>query len=401
MSERKNTANQPKGRHRGPGAGPIGFDKPKNLKTTFLRILGYLLESKWMVAAVVIALLLNSASMLAGTYFLKPLINNYIIPKDFRGLAFALAGLGAVYLVGIVAAYLQMRLNFKVAQKTVNRIRRDLFDKMQDLEVRYFDTHTHGELMSRFTNDVDNIQLMLEQSVAQLISSVLTFVGVIVLMIVLSPILFVAAALVMVLMIFLSMKIGGKSHSHFKSQQQTLGELNGYIEEIISGLKEVKVFNHEEAVKQSFYELNEKYRTTAAKASFLAGILMPIMANMNNVNYAVIAVFGGFLTVAGLFDIGSLAAFLQYSRHVMHPITQITGQINNILAAMAGAERVFEIMDQKPEVDEGSIDLVVVKKAEDGTLVKAGENERTGMWAWYIPEKDELVPLRGMCGSTM
>ena len=385
MAEQKRSPNMMRGPGPG-GPGPRGFEKPKNFKNTIIRIFGYLGKSKLLIGAILIFLLLNSASMLAGSYFLKPLINNYILPGNFKGLAIALVFLGMIYLVGIIASYLQNRFSVQMSQRTINAIRSDLFDKMQGLELRYFDAHTHGELMSRYTNDVDNVQLMLEQSLIQLFSSAINFVGTIVIMIVLSPILFLITAVVLVLMVFITMKIGIKSQVYFKNQQIILGKLNGNIEETISGLREIKVFNHEEAAKQSFYKLNEQFYHTASKANFLAGIIMPIMVNLNNVCYAATAVFGGILTLMNMFDIGSLAAFLQYSRQVGQPITMITSQINNVLAALAGAERIFEVMDQQPEVDNGHVTLVNAHLTTDGGIEEC--QERTGLWAWKYPHED-------------
>jgi ABC-type multidrug transport system, ATPase and permease components len=381
MAENKRSPQGP-----GPGQGPRSFERPKNFKASFLRLLSYLGKSKLLVALIVALLLVNTASTLASSYFLKPLINAYIIPGDFRGLALALALLALIYLAGVAASYLQSRLTIRLAQKSTNSLRGELFDKMQGQDLRFFDTHTHGELMSRFTNDVDNVQLMLEQSLTQLISSALSFVGSIAMMIVLSPPLFLFTAAMLALMIFLSGRIGAKSRDYFKKQQALLGKLNGNIEESIGGLKEVKVFNHEGAMKDEFYRINEDFREAATSANYYAGVIMPIMGNLNNIVYAGTAVFGGLLTIAGRFDVGSLAAFLQYSRQIGMPINQITGQINNILAAIAGAERIFEVMDREPETDEGDVTLVASDKAEE--------------WAWRVPKGDgstsyELVPLRG------
>ena len=371
------------GPSRGPEHGPIGFEKPKNLKHTVRRLLGYLKSSRLQIFIVIASLVINTASSLAGSYFLKPLINDYILPGNFKGLAGALIVLGIIYLAGTAAAYAQTRFTINVAQRTLNVIRKDLFDKMQQLGLKTFDTHTHGELMSRFTNDADNVQLMLEQSITQLFSSVLTFIGCIVLMITLSPVMFLITAAVIALMIFLSKKIGEKSKAYFSRQQAVIGELDGYIEENISGLKEIKVFNHEGAVKKGFYKLNEEFRSTAANANFLAGIIMPIMGNLNNVSYAATAVFGGILTIHGMFDIGSLGAFLQFSRQVGMPINQIASQMNNVLAAMAGAERIFGMMDQEPETDSGEVTLKCTGTAGGGKE-----------WAWQKPDGGS-VPLKG------
>jgi ATP-binding cassette, subfamily B, multidrug efflux pump len=384
---------------RGPGAGPRSFERPKNLKASLGRILSYLDKSKALVSLVILLLILSSAAMLAGSYFLKPLINLYILPGNFRGLALALAALAGIYLLGVGASYLQSVLTVRLAQRTTNIIRKELFDKMQSLPLKFFDTHTHGELMSRFTNDMDNVQLMLEQSLTQLLSSVISFVGTVVLMFVLSPLLFIFTALMICLMVFMSKKIGGSSRQYFQKQQALLGQLNGNIEETIGGLKEVKVFNHEEEMKRQFYGINENFREAATKANFYAGVIMPIMGNLNNIVYAGTAVFGGILTIAGRFDLGSLAAFLQYSRHVGMPINQITMQINNVLAAIAGAERIFQVMDMKPEQDAGDVTLLAVKKGPAGELVATAEGEKAKLWAWSVPSNDggkpELIPLMG------
>ncbi len=364
----------------GPSRAPIGFQKPKDLRGTISRILGYMNRNRAQVFGLVVMLLLNTGSSLVWAYFLKPLINRYIIPGDFRGLAFALAELGGVFLVGVLSAYGQMRLNVQLSQRTVNTMRRDLFDRMQDLELKYFDTHTHGELMSRFTNDFDNVQMMLEQSLVQFLSSALTLVGCIVMMLLLSPLLFVMIALVMALMVFVSTKITGKSRFYFKKQQRVLGELDGYIEENIGGLREVKVFNREEAEKTAFNRLNEEFRSAASGANFLAGVVMPVMGNLNNIAYTVTAVAGSLMTLAGRFDIGSLAAFLQYSRQMGQPINMITSQFNNVLAALAGAERIFDMMDQPPEKDGGRTTLARVDNADE--------------WVWKKSD-GETVPLRG------
>jgi ATP-binding cassette subfamily B protein len=382
------------------GPGARSFERPKDFRAGFLRLLGYLNRSRGLAALVVLLLLTGTAATLAGSYALKPLINRYIVPGDLRGLAGALVILGGIYLLSALALYLQSRLTIRLAQRTANVIRRDLFDKMQGLPLRFFDTHTHGELMSRFTNDVDNVQLMFEQSLTQLVSSGLTFAGSVGMMIVLSPRLFALTAAVLVLMLFLSRKIGGKSRTYFQRQQALLGRLNGTIEEAIGGLREVKVFGHEATMRRAFSGINEEFRRTATKASFYAGVIMPIMGNLNNILYAGTAVFGGLLTIAGRFDVGSLAAFLQYSRHFGMPINQITAQVNNILAAIAGAERVFEVMDREPEIDEGDVTLAEIGEAGPGGTGAGPRGGAVSGWVWRVPRpgragEAEIVPLRG------
>lgn len=337
----------------GPSGQRHGYEKPKDIKKVFKWIFKYINHQWVLLLIIVLMVLTSSATSLIGAYFTKPLINNYILPKDFHGLAIALLILAGIYLIGVIASTLQNQLSVRLSQKIVNRLRHDLFVAIERLPLKYFDTHTHGELMSRFTNDIDNVQTMFEQSLTQLISSFIIFVGSIVLMLTISPILFLIVAAFISLMLFLSTKIGSKTRIYFQHQQKTLGQLNGFIEESISGLKEIKVFCHEDKSIQTFNQLNQKFQIVGSKANFLAGIIMPIMINLNNVCYSFIAIAGGILTATGRFDIGSLAAFLQYSRQISQPINQITGQVNNVLSALAGAERVFDIIQENPEIDDG------------------------------------------------
>lgn len=401
MSDRRPmtmTPSQPRRMHGPGGPGPQSFEKPKNVKKAIVRLLQYLNRYKWGLFVVILLMLVNTGSMLFGSYFLKPMINNYILPGNFRGLANALLGLGVIYLLGVVANFGQMRLMVKIAQRTTNTIRQALFDHLQGLPLKYFDSHTHGELMSRFTNDVDNIQVALEQSIVQLTSSVLSFIGAVIMMIILSPILFIITALVLTLMIFISQRITKKSSQYFKEQQKNLGNVNGYIEEMVEGLKVVKVFNYEAKAIEKFKSLNEQYRTAATNANFFAGLVMPVLGNLNNISFAATAMFGGILSVMGRFDIGSLAAYLQYSRQVGQPIAMMTNQLNNILAALAGVERVFDVMDQKPEVDDGIVSLVGVNKHDDGSIELSKNGSRPSHWAWKFPQSDgtdKYIELKG------
>lgn len=399
MDEKKRVNDErPKGPPPGGPGMARGFERPKNARRTLLRLLAYLNNRKLALVLVLLLMLASTFSGLAGNYFLKPLINDYILPGDFSGLYMALIGLGSIYLIGVVASYLQSLLMVHIAQKTTNRMRKDLFVKMQGLPLKYFDTNTHGDLMSRFTNDLDNVQMALEQSLTQLITSALTFVGAIVMMVVLNPLLSIITFLILALMFFLSGKIAKKSGSYFIQQQKYLGSVNGYVEEMVDGLKVVKVFNHEGNAIAEFKKRNEEYRKAASEANFYAGIVMPVMMNLNNVSYAATALFGGILAVVSAFDIGSLAAFLQYSRQVGFPVQQITGQFNTILAAMAGAERVFDVMDRAPEVDEGDVTLVGATKDAAGKLVLNTNGDRPSHWAWKVPQPDgsfQYVELMG------
>jgi len=394
---------QPAG-SRGPGPGGPGggsmraFEKPKNTGKVIQRLLGYLKDRIFALSLVVLLMFISSAGMVAGSYFIKPIINDYIIPGDVKGLANSLAILAAIYLVSVAATYFQNRTMMQIAQKTVNTIRRELFTKMQSLPLRYFDTKSHGELMSRFTNDIDNIQVTLEQSIIQLISSLVSFIGSVVMMIILSPTLFIITAVVIAVVIYITQNLAKRSSKNFAAQQKNLGNLNGYIEEMVDGLKVVKVFTYEKEAMTEFRRRNEEYRKAATDANFYAGIVMPIVGNLNNIAYAAIALVGGVLTVMGRFDVGSLAAFLQYSRQVGMPIQMMTNQLNTILSGLAGAERVFDVMDESPETDEGRITLVGMIKQEDGKLVPSSNGTHPSHWGWKLPSsngKPEYVELKG------
>jgi len=378
----------------GPGPGPRGhFEKPKNASQTALRLFRYLESNSLMLVLVIVLMLVSTASSLAASYFLKPLINDYILPGDFAGLARSLVILALIYIAGAAASYGQTRLMVGVAQRTVNVLRRDLFAKLQTLPLRYSDRHTHGELMSRFTNDVDNIQMALDQSTVQLLSSAITLVGTVVMMVVLSPILFIITALVLALMVFIVRILAGKSSNFFRGQQRELGNVNGYIEEMVEGLKVVKVFGYEDSAIAEFKKRNEAYRQTATEANFFAAVVMPIMGNLSNIMYAATAFGGGVLVVLGRFDIGSLAAYLQYSRQLGMPVQQISNQLNAVLAALAGVERVFEVMDQQPEMDTGCVQLIGATIGADGAIEPSRNGAHPTHWAWHCPEAADLPPF--------
>ena len=380
---------------RGPGHGPGGprggFRKPKDLRGTLSKLMGYLGRYKALLVIVVILLFISAACSVAGSYLIKPLINDYILPGDFIGLAKMLCVMAGVYVVGAVCSYGYARIMVHVAQNTVAKLRADLFNKMQKLPLKFFDTHTHGELMSRYTNDIETVSEALNNSFASLISCSLTFVGTVMMMIVLSPILTAITAVMLGVMLLVVKTIGGRSRRYFAAQQKAIGAVNGYIEEMIEGQKVIKVFNHEDAAKAGFAGLNEAYRDAATRAQAYAGAMMPAMGNLSHINYAITCCIGGLLAIR-TGDLGGLSAFLQYTKQVSQPITQISQQVNTILSAVAGAERVFEIMEAEPEVDDGKVTLERVKENPDGTLTEA--NYDTGAWAWKKPD-GSLVPLRG------
>ena len=372
--------------------GPKSFAKPKDAKRTALRVLGYLSKSKLPLLAVFVCLLLSVGANIGGSYYMRPLIND-LVGGVFRGpgdLLLALVPLLGIYLVGIIASYAQSAIMAVLAQKGARRLREDLFDALQRLPISFYDRHTHGELMSRFTNDADNVQMALEQSVVSMISSALMFVGVVAVMIFISPVLFFITLLVLGTTFAVIRFMGARSQKYHREQQAALGRVNGNIQEMIEGLKVVKAFTHEEEAKAEFARLNEELRVSASNARFYAMAVMPIAGNLNHVGYALTAMFGGLLAIFGGFDIGGFTTYLNYSRQVSQPLNQISQQITTILSALAGAERIFEVMDARPEADEGRVTLVPVRK-ENGVLIPAGEGERTGCWAWKVPKGGALT----------
>ena len=396
MAEKKPISVQrPGGAGHGPGGGPgrHGYQKPKDLKGTLAKLMRYLGRYKAALCLVAVLLVISSACTVGGSYLIKPLINDYILPGDFPGLAKMLAFMGCVYVVGAVCSFGYARIMVHVSQNTVAKIRSDLFDRMQSLPLKYFDTHTHGELMSRYTNDIETVSEALNNSFGSLISCTLNFVGTIAMMIVLSPTLTLITFIMLVVMLGVVKVIGGRSRRYFASQQAATGAVNGYIEEMIEGQKVIKVFNHEEAAVAGFAGLNENYRQAATRAQAYAGAMMPAMGNLSYINYAITCCVGAMMAIGGsTFGLGDLGAFLQYTRQVSQPITQISQQVNTILAAVAGAERVFEVMETEPEVDEGKVKLVRVTEDRSGALQEASYD--TGEWAWKKPD-GTLVPLRG------
>ena len=376
---------------RGGGPNKHGFQRPRNTKKTFLRLLSYLGKYKLLLVLVALCLLLSSIASVATGYLLKPILNDYIIPGDFPGLLKMLFLQGGVFIISALCSYVYSRLMVYVAQRAVATIREDLFNKMQELPVSYFDTHLSGDMMSRFTNDMDTVSEMIGNSFASLLSNVLTFVATFVMMLVMNPLLTLITVAFLFLMLLVVKTIGGKSRVNFQRQQQTLGALNGYIEEMIEGQKVIKVFSHEEKAMEAFSKLNEDYRVAGTMAQSYAGAMMPAMANLSRIDYAITCCVGGLLAIRGVFDVGSLGAYLLYVKQVSQPINGISQQVNVILAAAAGAERIFDMMDAPPETDEGKTVLVRVEKEGD-TLTET--QRRTGHWAWKKPD-GALVELRG------
>lgn len=381
-----------------PGPRKQSFAKPKNAKGTFRRILTYFRPYRLQLVLVLIGLLVSVAANIAGTYMLAPIINVYIIPwignenPDFTGLIGQLAVMAAVYTIGILGTFMYNRLMINVSTGTLLKLRLEMFTKMQTLPISYFDKRTHGEIMSTYTNDTDVMREMISQGLPSFISSAVRIVGVFTMMIVLNPILTGIAILMLVIMMLITKAIAGRSGRFFKARQDSVGKVNGYIEEMIEGQKVVKVFCHEQAVNSRFDELNETLRKNTAAASTLASIMGPIMNNLSHVTYAIIAASGGLLGVAGITDIGRLGAFLQYTRSFSMPVAEISQQANNVLSALAGAERIFALLDEKAEEDEGDIVMVNARVNENGELEEC--SERTEIWAWKKPT-GELIRVRG------
>lgn len=378
----------------GPGGRPGGFQNPKNLKNTIKRLAKYLEKHKLLLFLVMLFVLLSTLGNVAGTYMLEPIIDDYITPligtnpsgADFLPLIKMLAFMACIYAVASLSSFAYRRIMLYVSQKTLNEIRGDLFNHMEDLSLKYFDTHTHGELMSRYTNDADTLREALSNGVVQLFSSTVSVVSTFIMMLVISPILTIFIVLMLIVMLFCVKKIGGKSAKYFKKQQNALGAANGYIEELIEGQKVVKVFCHEKEAEAEFNVLNEDLRQVATKANTYASVIMPIMGNLSYVNYAVTTTAGAFLVIGGMLKVGSVAAFLQYTRSFSQPITQISQQFNTLISAIAGAERIFEVLDEKPEVDDGYVTLVNCNVDENGNITES--EKRTGTWAWKHPHSD-------------
>lgn len=368
--------------------------KPKNAGATLKRLLSYMLKTKWMLIAVFIFVILTSLAGVIGTSMLDPIINQTILPlvgtspafEDFLPLLRMLALLALVYLIGALSSYFQQFFMIRISNRALNNIRRDLFNRLEDLPIKYFDTHTHGEIMSRFTNDVDTVREAMSQGITQLMSSAITITATFIAMIIMSPLLTLILVLMLVVMLFITKFMGSRSSKNFRLQQKALGRANGYIEEMIEGQKVVKVFCHEDVVENEFAQLNENLRQASTSANTYASIIMPIMNNISYINYALIAAVGAWMTISGLggMDIGKLATFLQYSRSFSQPITQISMLFNSILASLAGAERIFEVIDSEPEQDGGYVTLVNAQYAPDGSLTES--NKRTGLWAWKQPQ---------------
>ena len=366
--------------------------RPKNLAGTFLYLLHYMGRHKFLLAIVAVLVSVSALANLLGTYMLRPLINRYIVPGDLHGLLLGVLVTAGIYLCGALSAYGYTQTMVRAAQKIVYDIRKDLVHTMEGLPLPYFDSHTHGDTMSRFTNDVDTISDALNNSFAMIIQSFIQIVGTLTLLFILNWRLSFLVVLGYLAMFAYIRYSGNRSTFYFNRQQKYLGDLNGYIEEMIQGQKVVKVFRHEEASLETFRQKNRLLREAGTQAVGYSGTMIPMVVSISYINYAVVAILGALMAIRGLTDVGSLASYLVFVRQAALPINQFTQQSNFMLAALAGAERIFDLMEEPPELDEGKIRLVNARRTEQG-LEKA--SERTGCWAWENPADNSLTLLQG------
>ena len=376
-----------------PPMGPPGrrgeFKKPRDTKKTLLKILQYIGKNRILLLVVFLMLILTTLCSTGASYWLKPILDG--VAESIKAGNFATEGVRllvtnliivSVFYVGTsIFSFIQSKIMVTISYKTTNNIRKDLFDHLQTLPLRYFDSNTHGEIMSRFTNDVDNIQMMLEQTIVQFISSIFSFVSIVVMMIVLKWQLFLVALAFLVIMLINSLNIAKRTRKYFAAQQNALGAMNGNIEETIEGMKVVKVFNHESQANAEFDELNSGYREAATNATFYAGLMGPCGTGINNALYATITLMGGMLVLSSSLSIGTFFTFLQYTRQFRQPIDQIMNQMNNIFSALAGAERVFEIMETPSDADEGTVTLLE-ERTDNGKK-------------WFWIDGEERIPVEG------
>lgn len=377
----------------------------QNTGKTIKRILSYMKEYKFRFIFVLICILLSAVANVAGSMFIGTLIDDYITPllgstnPVFTGLLKAICVMGIVYVAGILATLFYNRTMVSIAQGVLKKIRDDMFAHMQKLPIKYFDTHTHGDIMSYYTNDTDTLRQMMAQSIPQMFSSAVTIISVVAAMFISNVYLAIFVLVFATCMMFVTKKIAGASGRFFIKQQQSIGKVNGYIEEMINGQKVVKVFCHEEHSKEDFDKINEELCENATEANKYANILMPIMANLGNLQYVLIAIIGGALAlngVAGL-TLGVIASFLQLSKSFTMPINQISQQLNSIVMALAGAERIFNLMDEEVEQDNGDVTLVNVKYDRNDDIVET--EEKTYMWAWKEVQKDGSAKYTRLTGE--
>lgn len=370
--------------------------KPQNTRKTLKHLFRYAKKHTASLLLISALVVISAGANVYGTYLLKPTINEYIIPGNIPGLVNMLLFMAGIYLVGVASSYGYSQLMVKAAQKIVAEIRDDLFRKVQSLPLRFFDAHTHGELMSRFTNDIDTISTALNNSFTVLVHSLIVLLSTFAVMIALNFELSVIVLLFFFGMFLFLRYSGKKSHAYFSRQQKYMGSLNGFIEEMVSGQKVVRIFNHEEKELEAFSAQNEQLRQAGTGAMTYSGILVPAIVSMCYFNFALSACIGAFFAIAGGIDLGTLASYLVYVRQTGMPVNQLSQQLNFMLAALSGAERIFQVMEELPETDDGNVTLVHVFTGTDGQLLEC--EKRTGQWAWRREKENgevELIPLRG------
>ena len=382
---------------KGPGMNVRG-PRPKvdNAGKILKRTLGYMMKNyKWLFAVVVVCIVATALATLSGTLFMQKLIDEYIIPMtkasnpDFGPLKKALLTLIGIYAVGVLCAFAYNRIMVYISQGTLRHLRVDLFTHMESLPIKFFDTHAHGDIMSVYTNDVDTLRQLISQSIPQVVNSAVTIVITFTSMIVLDIPMTLLTLVMVGIMMVTTKNLSGKSGKYFGEQQRNLGRVNGYIEEMMEGQKVVKVFCHEEKSVKDFRKLNEELRDSADKANTFANIMMPVNSNLGNISYVLCAVLGAVLALKGFtgLTLGTLVSFLSLNKNFTQPVTQISQQMNSIVMAMAGADRVFRLLDAEPEVDNGYVELVNAEEQPDGSLTES--EKRTGIWAWRHPHKAE------------
>ena len=357
---------------------------------------------KLQFAIVLITIIVSATTSVIGIQFIQKLIDNYIIPlignqnPNYTLLLHAIVAMGGIYLVGIIATYIYNRLMLNITQGTLKKIRTDMFKHMQRLPIGYFDSHNHGEIMSTYTNDVDTLREAISQSIPQMFSAIVSMIAILISMIITNVYLTGIVLAMVVIMMFVAKFFAKHSSTHFINQQKNISKVDGYIEEMMNGQKVVKVFCYEERSKQKFDELNEELFQSSKKANSYANTLMPCIMNIGNIGYVLVAVIGGILAVKQVLTIGSIAAFLQYIKAFTNPLGQVSQQINFIAMALAGAERIFDLIDEKVEEDDGYVTLVNAKE-EDGKIIEVAE--RTGTWAWKHPHSDGSITYTKLCGN--
>ena len=380
--------------------------KGQNPAKTLKRLMGIILKNYTPHCIVVLLCIFGSAFVsVKGTLFMQTLIDDYILPltsqsnPDFRPLGMAIMKLALFFVAGALMTYTYNRIMVNVSQGTMKKIRIDVFTHMESLPIKYFDTHAHGDIMSIYTNDIDTLRQMISQSIPQLVNSAATIVSVLISMIILNIPLTILTLIMVAIMVFTTGKVAGKAGSYFMKQQKSIGELNGFIEEMMEGQKVVKVFCHEEESIKDFNKLNEQLFDSANNANAFANILMPINVNLGNLSYVACAILGSILAISGVtsLTLGALASFLQLNKSFSHPISQVSQQLNSIIMALAGAERVFSLLDEKPEVDNGYVTLVNAIEDEEGNVKEC--EEHTGTWAWKHPHSDGTVTLTKLLGD--